>query len=167
MTTTARQGDLALLNDTIAQQLLQSLNPARLAYIWHDGTPRVTPIWFHWDGETIAVAGPPDAPKLEAIRAHPQVALTIDDASSWPYRVLSIRGTATVDLVDGVAPEYDAAARRYFGEEQGSGWVQMITQMMSQTGRVRIQPTWVGILDFEARFPEAIARRMPQPGAEA
>ncbi|MCC6936350.1 MAG: pyridoxamine 5'-phosphate oxidase family protein [Thermomicrobiales bacterium] len=160
MTTASRQGDLALLNDPIAQQLLHSNNPARLAYLWHDGTPRVVPIWFHWDGKAIVVAGPPDAPKIEAIRTQPQVALTIDDASSWPYRVLSIRGTAEVDIVDGVAPEYDAAARRYFGEEQGSNWVQMIDQIMAQTGRVRVHPTWVGILDFETRFPEAVARRM-------
>lgn len=41
------QGDLALLNDPIAQALLQSTIPARLAYSWTDGTPRVVPIWFH------------------------------------------------------------------------------------------------------------------------
>jgi hypothetical protein len=35
------QGDLALLNDPIAQALLQSTIPARLAYSWTDGTPRV------------------------------------------------------------------------------------------------------------------------------
>lgn len=160
MTATAHQGDLALLHDPIAQQLLHSTIPARFAYIWHDGTPRVVPIWFHWDGETVVVAGPPDAPKVDAIRAHPQVALTIDDASSWPYRELVIRGTAEVEVVDGLAPEYVAAAERYFGEEQGRNWVQMVDQMVSQTARIRIRPTWVGVIDFETRFPSAIARHM-------
>lgn len=42
-----KQGSLALLNDPVAQRLLQSTNPARLAYVWKDGTPRVVPIWFH------------------------------------------------------------------------------------------------------------------------
>lgn len=160
MTATARQGDLTLLDDPIAQQLLQSRNPARLAYVWDDGTPRVVPIWFHWDGEAIVMAGPVDAPKVEAIRAHPQVALTIDDASSWPYRELTVRGAAEVDIVDGVAPEYAAAAERYFGEEQGRAWVQNVGQMVQQTARVRVRPEWVGVIDFETRFPSALARRM-------
>ena len=32
------QGDLALLNDPVAQALLQSTIQARLAYSWTDGT---------------------------------------------------------------------------------------------------------------------------------
>lgn len=160
MTATARQGDLALLDDPIAQQLLQSRNPARLAYVWDDGTPRVVPIWFHWDGNAIVMTGPVDAPKVEALRANPQVALTIDDASSWPYRELLLRGAAEVDIVDGVAPEYVAAAERYFGEEQGKDWVQNVGQMVQQTARIRVRPEWVGVIDFETRFPSALARRM-------
>ena len=38
--------------------------------------------------------------------------------------MLSIRGTASVERVDGVVPEYAAAARRYFGEDQGKAWVE-------------------------------------------
>ena len=34
----------------MAQLLLTSKIPARLAYTWTDGTPRVVPIWFHWNG---------------------------------------------------------------------------------------------------------------------
>ena len=49
----AQQGDLALLHHPVAQELLHSTNPARLAYSWHDGTPRVVPIWFHWTGQEV------------------------------------------------------------------------------------------------------------------
>ena len=42
-----KQGDIALLNDPIAKELLHSTIPARLAYIGSDGGPRVVPIWFH------------------------------------------------------------------------------------------------------------------------
>ena len=49
------QGDLALLDDPVAQELLHSTNLARLAYVWRDGTPRVVPIWFHWDGEELVL----------------------------------------------------------------------------------------------------------------
>ena len=34
-----QQGDVALLDDPVAQRLLQSPAPARLAYVWTDGTP--------------------------------------------------------------------------------------------------------------------------------
>jgi hypothetical protein len=154
-----QQGDLALLADPVAQRLLQAAIPARLAYVWHDGTPRVVPIWFHWTGDQVVMAGPPDAPKVGAIKATPQVALTIDD-TDWPYKVLLIRGMATVDFVDGVPPEYAAAARKYFGEEQGDAWAGQVGQMMTQTARIALRPAWVGILDFESRFPQALAKRM-------
>jgi hypothetical protein len=45
-----KQGDLALLQQPASRELLQSKIPARLAYIATDGTPRVIPIWFHWNG---------------------------------------------------------------------------------------------------------------------
>jgi hypothetical protein len=154
-----QQGDLALLADPVAQRMLLAAIPARLAYTWHDGTPRAVPIWFHWTGEQVVMAGPPDAPKVGAIGARPQVALTIDD-TDWPYKVLLIRGTATVEFVDGVAPEYAAAARKHFGEEQGNAWAAQVGQMMAQMARISVRPTWVGILDFETRFPQALAKRM-------
>ena len=50
----------AILQTTpVAQQLLQSAIPARLAYTWHDGTPRVVPMWFHWTGEDLVMGAPP------------------------------------------------------------------------------------------------------------
>jgi len=37
--------------------------PARFAYNWSVGTPRVVPINFHWNGTEIALGTPPDAPR--------------------------------------------------------------------------------------------------------
>ena len=153
------QGSLSLLNDPVAQKLLQSTIPARLAYIWPDGSPRVLPIWFHWTGEEIVLGTPPTAPKVEVLRQNPKVALTID-GNEWPYKVLVIRGTASVEVIEGVVPEYAAAAERYFGKEQGPAWVEQVKGLFSQMSRVRIQPEWVGILDFEQRFPSAIEAAM-------
>jgi hypothetical protein len=51
-----KQGDVGLLRDPVAQQLLQSKFPAHLAYTWRDGTPRVVPIGFHWNGAEIVLA---------------------------------------------------------------------------------------------------------------
>jgi hypothetical protein len=153
------QGDLALLDDPVAQSLLQSTIPARLAYTWHDGTPRVVPIWFHWTGEEVVMCGPVDAPKMAALKVHPAVALTID-GTTWPYKTLLVRGTADISIVDGVVPEYARAADRYFGTEQGPSWVEGVAAMSDQMARIAVRPEWVGIIDFETRFPSAIAKHM-------
>lgn len=150
------QGDLALLEDPVAQRLLASPIPARVAYTWLDGTPRVVPIWFHWDGQEIVLGTILNSPKLRALPVHPEVAVTIDD-TTWPYKVLLVRGTATVEIRDGVIPEYAAAAVRYFGPEQGAAWVDQIASANTQMGRVAIRPTWAAVLDFETRFPSAIS----------
>lgn len=154
-----KQGDLALLNDPVAQQLLQSTSPARLAYTWHDGTPRVVPIWFHWNGREIVLGTPPNAPKVKAISTHAKVAMSVD-GNAWPYQVLQIRGTARVELVDGVPAEYASAANRYFGPEQGAAWVQQVGGMFTRMARIAITPEWVAVLDFQTRFPNAIEAAM-------
>src|SRR5205814_4131773 len=46
-----QQGIVQLLKDPVAQELLNSNIPARFVYIGLDGSPRVIPIWFHWDGQ--------------------------------------------------------------------------------------------------------------------
>jgi hypothetical protein len=152
MTTT--QGDLALLQDPIAQQLLASREPAQLAYQWMDGTPRVVPIWFTWTGEEIVFGTPPKAPKLKALAANDDVAVTIDDSSSWPYHVLYVRGVATAELHDDVVPEYAQSAARYFGPEQAEAWLAQVSGRPMV--RVAVQPTWAAVLDFETRFPSAL-----------
>jgi hypothetical protein len=108
-----RQGDVSLLQHPASQELLRSKIPARLAYVWTDGSPRVVPIWFHWNGREIVMASPPKAPKLKALASNPKVAITIDD-NTFPHKVLLIRGTAKLENVSGIVPEYEAAASRYF-----------------------------------------------------
>jgi len=151
--------DLTLLSDPVAQELLRSTVPARLAYTWPDGTPRVVPIWFHWDGQDVVMGSPADAPKVSAITQNPHVAVTID-GNEWPYHVLLIRGTARVDIIDGVPDEYTAAALRYFGEEAGSAWSAQVAQIMDRMARIAVRPERVTVLDFQTRFPESLARRM-------
>jgi hypothetical protein len=151
-----RQGDLSLLGDPVAKGLLESTIPARLAYNWLDGSPRVVPIWFHWNGSAFVLASPPKAPKLRALAKDARVALTID-GNDFPHKVLLVRGTATVDLCDGVVPEYELAAKRYFGAEQGDAWVENVRGMLTQMARITVVPSWAGILDFESRFPSALS----------
>ena len=88
------QGDLRLLRSDVARRLLSSTIPARFAYIGRDGTPRVVPTWFHWTGEELVMPTFLSAPhvrhaaaRLGALRANPQVAITID-TDSFPPEVL-------------------------------------------------------------------------------
>jgi len=150
-----KQGDLGLLQHPASQELLSSKIPARLAYVWTDGSPRVIPIWFHWNGKEIVMGTPPKAPKLKALAKDPRVSLTIDD-NVFPHKVLLIRGTARLEPVNGVVPEYALAAERYFGPEQGKAWVAQMGKMVQSMVRVTITPTWVGLLDFQTRFPSAL-----------
>src|SRR5438876_12055806 len=96
-----RQGDLSLLQHPASLELLASKIPARLAYIATDGTPRVVPIWFHWNGRELVLGTPPKAPKLRALAKNPRVALTIDD-NNFPHKVLLIRGNACLERINGI-----------------------------------------------------------------
>lgn len=149
-----KQGDLSLLNDPVAQELLQSRIPARLAYVWPDGTPRVVPVWFHWNGKEVIIGSLPGIPKLKALQENPHVALTID-TETFPAQALMIRGTATVEMVPQV-PEYAAAAERYIGTEGAAAWMGQVGGLFTEMARIVVTPTWVGILDFETRFPGVI-----------
>jgi len=159
-----RQGGTELLRDPVAQTLLTSRNPAHLAYNWTDGSPRVVPIWFHWDGQDVVLVGPAGAPKNDALRKDPRVAI-IDQADAWPYKTLLARARAVLDEVDGIAPEYASSAERYFGPAQGSAWLNQIGQLGGKQTRIRVRPEWVGMLDFETRFPSAIERAMAAASA--
>jgi hypothetical protein len=160
-----RQGDVGLLRHPIAQQLLRSKIPARLAYIWRDGTPRVVPIGFHWNGEEFVLATTPDAPKMKVLKDGAKVALTID-TDAFPPKVLLVRGTVHVDTVDGIAPEYAAMLRRTMGEEGGQAVLEQATALYARQSRIFIHPDWVALQDFETRLPNAVERAMqasPEP----
>jgi hypothetical protein len=153
------QGDLRLLQTELAQRLLRSTIPARLAFNWTDGTPRVIPTWFHWTGEEIVMGtyiarngSPQPAHRLTALQANPQVAITID-TETLPPEVLLIRGLATVTEVAGVVPEYAMAARRYLGDEAGAGMISSIEPTQTRMARIAVAPSWVGLLDFQTRLP--------------
>jgi hypothetical protein len=152
---TAVQGDVSLLEDPVAKDLLVSRQLARLAYTWRDGTPRVVPIWFHWTGRALTFGTPRRAPKLKALGERPDVAVTIDDSTSWPARALLLRGVASIELLEDVSSEYLQSAIRYFGPEEGEAWV--ATLRGRPMARISVMPTWVAVLDFQTRFPSAFS----------
>lgn len=164
-----RQGSIALLDDPVAQELLRAPIPAQLAYTWTDGTPRVLPIWFHLDGKQIIMATPADAPKMKALARQPKIALTIN-SYQFPYKALCVRGTVSIETADSIIPEYASMARRCLGPEGAEAWLGNVQAMLPAMGgmaRLALTPDWVGILDFQQRFPSAIEHAMAtlQPAA--
>lgn len=149
------QGDLELLKDPIAQELLHSTIPARLAYIALDGTPRVLPIWFHWNGRELVLATSAKAAKLRALAKNPKVAITIDD-NTFPHKVLLVRGTATLTDIAGVVPEYALSAERYLGSDRGKAWIKQMEDSRASMVKITITPEWVGLLDFKTRLPKPL-----------
>lgn len=157
------QGDLGLLKTPLAQRLLNSAIPCRFAFTAKDGTPRVMPTWFHWNGEQIVtvtyLAGPNigirhAARRIENLRAHPTVAITID-TDTFPPEALLIRGDVTVTEVEGVADEYRLAAQKYLGIDGARELVASVGQPGTRQARIVLQPAWAGLLDFQTRLPSA------------
>jgi hypothetical protein len=157
------QGDLLLLESDMAQRLLASTLPARFAYVAADGTPRVLPTWFHWTGDELVMGTFVRAPhmrraaaRLKALRANPNVAVTID-TEDFPPNVLLMRGQVLIAEVPGIVTEYALAAHRYLGEDAATAYLAQFDQTNTTMARIALRPTWVGVIDFATRLPANMA----------
>jgi nitroimidazol reductase NimA-like FMN-containing flavoprotein (pyridoxamine 5'-phosphate oxidase superfamily) len=127
----------------------------RLAYNGSDGDPRVIPIGFLWTRHRIVICTATTSPKVSALSARPHVAATVD-AGETPAdaRSLLIRGTATLETVDGVPDEYIAAASKVLDADQIPVFESNVRSMYEQMVRISIQPTWAKFFDFgSGRLP--------------
>lgn len=124
-----------VLSDPVAQELTQSGIPARLAYLGPDGFPRAIPIRFHRTGAPFVLCPVPHAPTASALNTNPKVALTVG-TNAFPPHVLLVRGTAAVDIVDGVPPEYLAASRKGVGPDQWDAFEAQVRAMYKQLARI-------------------------------
>jgi len=161
----SQQGDLALLDHPVAQELLRSPLPCRLAYVRADGAPDVIPIGFHWNGKEFVLGTFPNTVKMHALHDGDKVALTID-TDTLPYKVLRVRGSVRTDIVEGIAPEYEAMTRRTLGDEAGSGWIEQMRPITPSMARIFVIPEWVCVQDFQTRFPNELERAMEQAGPQ-
>jgi Pyridoxamine 5'-phosphate oxidase len=141
---------------TDAQGLLDATSSAHLAYVAKDGTPRAMPVGFYWTGGEFIVSTAETAPKVKALTARPDVALTVDRGDTpGDARALSVRGRAKITIIDGVVEEYLLAARKSIGAEAAVEFEKNCRQMYDRMARIAITPTW-------ARFYDFSVGRMPQ-----
>ncbi|HEY2479570.1 MAG TPA: pyridoxamine 5'-phosphate oxidase family protein [Solirubrobacterales bacterium] len=143
--------DVEQLGDPGARELLASPQPIRLAYAGSDGFPRVVPVGFLWKDERIYVCTATTAPKVAALRERPKVAGVIDEGiSSGDAKQLLIRGTAEVEIVDGVAPEYFEAAAKGEGGIDLEEFEGRVRAVFDRQARIAITPEWARFYDFGA-----------------
>lgn len=142
-----------------ADELLSQASMARLAYNGLDGRPRVVPIGIFWTGDEIVMSTAATAPKVRALSARPEVALTIDAGDSpGSARTLSVRGVVHLTLVDGVVPEYLAAARKNFDAAYAAEFERNCRAMYDRMARIAVEPQWARFYDFGAgRVPRFLA----------
>ncbi len=152
--------DIEALSDPGAEELLASPQPLRLAYDGRDGSPRVVPVGFLWKAERIYVCTAITAPKVAALRERPQVAGVIDQGiSSGDAKQLLVRGTAEVEIVDGVAPEYFEAAAKGEGGGDLEEFEERVRAIFDQQARIAITPEWARFYDFGAgKLPPFLQR---------
>jgi hypothetical protein len=160
-----QQGDLSLLDHPVARDLLQSPLPARFAYVRRDGAPDVVPIGFHWNGTEFVLGTFPNSVKMHELQDGDPVALSID-SDTMPFQVLRIRGRARTDVVEGIAPEYEAMTLRSLGQEMGQGWIEQMRPMTPSMARIFVTPEWVCVQDFQTRFPNELERAMEAAAGE-
>lgn len=152
---TTAQGDLALLDTDVAQRRLHTTDPLRLAYTALDGTPRVIPVLFHWDGAEVVMAGFAPSARGRALRVNPAVAITID-TNEQPPEVLLLRGRAEITEVRGLVPEYALYMRRTMPAEAADAYFAEIERRGTVMERIAVRPAWAGVMDFRTRYPAAM-----------
>jgi hypothetical protein len=98
---------------------------------------------------------PANAPKVKTLIKNPKVALSIDK-DTIPPEMLLVRGTARVEIIDGVVPEYLQAATKYLGDEGGREFEKDARGKYRQMARIVIEPEWAKLIDFQSRLPSAL-----------
>jgi uncharacterized pyridoxamine 5'-phosphate oxidase family protein len=150
-----------VLNRPLSQELL-ARDLTRLAYVARDGTPRVVPIGFVWNGTEIVMCTAKNAAKLTALRHNPAVALTID-TEVHPPTTLLIRGRAELDVVEGIPEEYLQMNGSYtMTPEQREGWEAEVRSVYDGMVRIVVTPTWAKLIDFETTLPSAVEELVRQ-----
>lgn len=162
-----KQAVAEVLAKPISQQLLlePSPMPARFAYVGLDGDPRVIPVGYFFDGTRIIIGTAANSAKVPALRKNPRVAITFDP-DTFPRRALLVRGTASVELVQGVPEEYIESGRKSVPTDEFEAWEAGVRGLYDEMVLIRVEPTWAKLLDFETTIPKAVEELVKAKMAE-
>ena len=112
------------------QEVLAKPNPAVIGTVRHDGTPNTVATWYVWENDRVLVNMDAGRRRLEYLRRHPHVSLTVLDGDEW-YRHISLHGRATLqddpDLadIDRIATHYTASPYAQRDRGRVSAWIEV------------------------------------------
>lgn len=154
--------DVARILDKPLSRELLDRDLARLAYVAPDGTPRVVPIGFSWNGRQVVMCTATNAPKLASLRLNPAVALTID-TEVHPPQILLLRGVVALDVVEGIPDEYLAMnGALEMTADQRAAWETEVRAVYPAMVRIVMTPTWAKLIDFVETLPTAVEELLRQ-----
>jgi PPOX class probable F420-dependent enzyme len=104
-----------------------------------DGTPQPSPVWFHWDGDTVLIRSQPSTPKVRNIEQRPRVSLHFNCTPNGGDVVI-LTGDAWIEGGDAPATLDPAYVDKY------AGGIQSIDMTPDAFAReysvpIRIRPT--------------------------
>lgn len=150
-----------VLSKPLAQELLDTSPLVHLAYIGRDAYPRVIPTGYVWKAGKVVTCTPDNAPKVRDLKSNPRVALTID-TQGQPPRILLMRGTARMEILEGIPEEYLEASHKYVPRAQWSAFDEQVRGLYPRMARISIIPDWAKLIDFETTLPQAVDELMAQ-----
>jgi Pyridoxamine 5'-phosphate oxidase len=145
-----------ILSDSVTVDLIDQSPLMRIAYTGIDGGPRVVPVGYLVRNGTFVFCTVPSSDKVPALQLDPRVAITIDIGQ--PPCCLLLRGTAEVEIVDGVPEDYLAASHRGIPAEQQDSFDAQVRGLYDSMARIVVTPTWARLNDFQRTAPRAIER---------
>jgi PPOX class probable F420-dependent enzyme len=126
--------------DLLASDLVAVLATRRA-----DDSILLSPVWFEWsDGGFAVWATSRSDGKVRHIARDPRVSIVVAN-STWPYKGIEVRGTATLHD-EGFYELLDRTARRYLGTERAE---RMVAEYAPGVV-IRIEPGSVRVWDYAA-----------------
>ena len=113
---------------------------AHIATLRPDGSPHVTPVWHHYDGERVIVLCEQSAVKLRNLRHDPRVSISIANDEE-PYMYVLVDGTAAISD-ERISELVHSMAVRYMGQEEGERYTDRVLEEL-RFSVITITPTKV------------------------
>src|SRR4051794_37778276 len=124
-----------------AAQRLREEGILWLVTVRHDRLPQPSPVWFHWDGETILIYSRPDTQKLRNIARSAKVSLHLN-CDPWGYDVVIITGDARIDASAPLVREVPTFVQKYVHDLQSAKSMADFDRIMDgYTVAIRVTPT--------------------------
>ncbi|GEB51234.1 MULTISPECIES: PPOX class F420-dependent oxidoreductase [Streptomyces] len=96
----------------------REVHTGKFSYAGPDGAPRVTPVWYVFDGEDFLFTTGGDTVKARNLRRRPHAALCVDDERP-PFSYVEARGEVTLsEDPDELLDVATRAGGRYMGEDR-------------------------------------------------